>query len=231
MKILVFLPLLLLLFGPQQDPINDGSSISVVGFKWAPARRTVEKSANQETTTPASAMIPQNKNFARNVRANEPPGVRDPNQDTLDGRSAAIDKNVQESRSPKTQQVDGYSYRVKVQNVSDKVVEILFWEFQSLDPLNPSNATRRQFLCGVDIRPKKEKDLEGFSIGAPSNVVNVETLSKKDPNALKERIVINRVEYADGSIWQRKNWSLAEVKASYQRALHEPWVLGTCKGL
>ena len=131
----------------------------------------------------------------------------------------------------KDRQVDGYSYRIKVENTAEKVVEILFWEFQSIDPANSSSLTRRQFLCGVNIRPGKESSLEGFSISSPSNVVNVDTLAKKDQNPLQERIVINRVEYADGTIWQRKDWSLNEVKASYQRALNEPWTLGMCKGL
>ena len=231
MKTLLFLPLLLLVLVPQQIQPNDGSSVTVVNFKWAPARRTIERTNNNEPTTPASAMIPQNKNFARNVRVNDPQGVRDPNQDTVDGRSAAIDKSVQESRAPKSQQVDGYSYRIKVENVSQKVVEVLFWEYQSNDALTPSTVTRRQFLCGVNIKPGRDKELEGFSVSPPSNVVNVDVLAGKTGNSLQERIVINRVEYIDGTIWQRKDWSLNDVKASYQRAQNEPWVLGMCKGL
>lgn len=229
MKILFFLSLILLFVFPQQSSPGDGSSVTVLSFKWTQSRRKIEKSEDA-TTTPARAVIPQNKTFARNVRINEPAGVRDPNADTIDGRSAAIDKSVQESRSPNAKFVDGYSYRTKVQNDSDKVIEVLFWEYQSIDPLNPSDFTRRQFLCGVSLKPKKDKELEGFTVSAPASVVSVETLSQKQ-KTLNERVVINRVEYADGSIWQRKDWSLSQVKASYQRALSEPWVLGMCKAL
>jgi len=42
-------------------------------------------------------MIPQNRNFPRNARVNDPQGVRDPNQDSLDGRRAALEKSVAES--------------------------------------------------------------------------------------------------------------------------------------
>jgi hypothetical protein len=62
-------------------------------------------------------------------------------------------------------------------------------------------------------------------------VVNVNTLANKSQNPLKEKVLINRVEYSDGSIWQRKDWSLNEVKASYDRVLREQWTPGTCKGL
>jgi len=43
--------------------------------------------------------------------------------------------------------------------------------------------------------------------------------------------LVNRVEYSDGSIWQRKAWNLAKVKGSYERVLREPWLPGMCKGL
>jgi hypothetical protein len=230
MKTLLFVPLLILLVAPQQIT-NDGSPVTVVSYKWSKARRVVENPESVGAPGPASAMIPQNKNFARNVRMNEPMGVRDPNADTLDGRSAQMEKNVQESRSPKAKTVDGYLYRAKVQNSGTKVIDILFWEYQFAEQANPQNVTRHQFLCGVSIRQGKDKELEGFSAIPPNNVVNIETLSKKDGNPFIENIVINRVEYADGTIWQRKDWSLKEVKGSYERALNEPWLPGTCKKL
>jgi hypothetical protein len=111
------------------------------------------------------------------------------------------------------------------------VVEIVFWEYQFHDPADPSLVARRQFLCGVSIAGDKSKELEAFSLAGPSDVVNVSTLANKSENPFKENVLINRVEYADGSIWQRKGWSFAEVKTTYDRVLREPWVPGMCKGL
>jgi hypothetical protein len=176
-------------------------------------------------------MIPQNRNFARNARVNDPQGVRDPNQDTLDGRSAAMDKSVADSRAPKSKTMDGFAYKIKVQNKGANMVEIVFWEYQFHDPANPDLVARRQFLCGVSIPGGKGKELEGFSLSGPSDVIDVQTLANNTANPFKENVLINRVEYADGSIWQRKGWSLAEVKGSYERVLREQWVPGMCKGL
>jgi len=64
-----------------------------------------------EGTVPACAMTPQNRNFARNARINDPAGVREPNADSLDGRSAATEKSVQESRTTKPKATDGFAYR------------------------------------------------------------------------------------------------------------------------
>src|SRR4030095_13259889 len=98
MKILAFLPLLLSLIVPQQIT-SETSPVTVVNYKWSKARRVIENHDAAGAPAPASAMIPANKNFARNVRANDPAGVRDPNADTIDGRSAAMKKSIQEPRS------------------------------------------------------------------------------------------------------------------------------------
>ena len=230
MKILLSIPLLCSLFLIPQQTQTDTAPVIVVAHKWSKARRTIERSEGEGITPPVSAMIPQNKNFARNVRINEPPGARDPNADTLDGRSAQIEKNVQEARSPQTKQVDGFAYRVKVKNAGTNVIEVLFWEYQFVDVANDANKTRHQFLCGISLGLGKEKELEGFGMSNPSSVIDVDSLAKKE-SSYQQKVVINRVEYADGTIWQRKDWSLREVKASYERALREPWRPGMCKGL
>jgi len=231
-KLIFVFPILLTLLIPYQAPSSNSQSspLTVVSFKWTRTRRTVD-APEAEGTIPARAMIPQNRNFARNARINDPAGVRDPNADSLDGRSEALEKTVRESRATKPKSTDGFSYRIKVQNAGSKVVEIVFWEYQFHDPADPSLVARRQFLCGVSIPAEKGKELEGFSLAGPSDVVNVSTLANKSANPFVEKVLINRVEYADGTIWQRKDWNLGEVKVSYDRVLREQWTPGMCKGL
>lgn len=232
MKTLLFLSLLLSLLGSFQvsSVKDDGSLLTVNSFKWTRARQKIDV-PEAEGTVPARAMIPQNRNFARNARVNDPQGVRDPNLDTLDGRSAAMEKSVAESRSPRDKVMDGYAYRIKVKNSGANVVEVVFWEYRFTDATNPELIARRQFLCGVSIASGKGKDLEGFSLSGPSDVISVKTLADNAAEPFKQEVLINRVEYADGSIWQRKGWNLAEVKGSYERVLREQWVPGTCKAL
>ena len=233
MKLLVLVPILLSLLVLFQNPAanTENSPLSVVSFKWAHVRHDADAAENQAAAAPAQAMIPQNRNFARNARVNDPAGVRDPNSDTLDGRREALEKSVQESRSAKPKTTQGFSYKIKVQNTGSQVVEIVFWEYQFHDPADPSLVSRRQFLCGVNIPAEKSKELEAFSLSGPSDVVNVGTLANNAAKPFKEAVQINRIEYADGTIWQRKDWSLAEVKATYERVLRERWVPGMCKGL
>jgi hypothetical protein len=230
MRTLLLLPLLLTPVSPFQNGAGDGAPVNVVNSRWTKTQQKVEHPDTQGPT-PAPAMIPANKNFERNRRINDPAGVRDPNADTIDGRAAALEKAVRESRAPKSEMVEGYVYRVKVQNPGAKAVEVLFWEYQFEETANPANLVRRQFLCGVQIKGGKEKELQAFGGSGPAGAISAESLANKTANPFAERVIINRVEYADGTIWQRKDWNYAEVRASIQRAVSTPWGAEMCRAL
>jgi hypothetical protein len=229
MKTTLLLLAFLLIISQSQGPavLHEGSPVTVLSFKWFKDRQELARSP--EVTTPAAAMIPQNKNFEKNRRANTSPGERDPNLDTIDGRSAALEKAVQDSRAAKP--VDGFAYRAKIHNASPKLIEVIFWEYQFSESADGTNLTRRQFLCGVSIKPEKGRELQAFILNGPHDVISVDTLAKKTTNSGAEKVVINRVEYADGSIWQRPDWHFGEIRLSYARAMATPWAQGLCKGL
>lgn len=232
MRTLLLLPLLLafVALGQNGGGVNEDSLVVVLEYKWARSRQTNVK-PDSTRTAPASAMIPANKVFQRNARAQAPAGERDPNADTIDGRSAALEKTVQESRAAKSDIVDGFAYRVKLRNAYTKVIEVVFWEYQFKELSNPTNVIRRQFLCGVNIKPDKEKELEAFSVSGPGDVLSVESLTHKTGNLFDEKVVINRVEYADGTILQRREWNFVEVKSSIERATRTPWGAEMCRSL
>src|SRR5829696_3224230 len=230
MRTLLLLPLLLTPVSPFQNNPGDGAPVTVVSARWTKTRQKVEKLA-EPGSTPAAAMTAADKNFSRGRRVNDPAGVRDPNADTLDARSAAMDKAVRDARAQAPEVVEGYAYRVKVQNAAQKNIDVIFWEYQFEETANPSNLTRRQFLCGVQIKGGKEKELQAFGGSGPAGVVSAESLANKAANPFAERVLINRVEYADGSIWQRKDWNYAEVRASIQRAVSTPWGAEMCRAL
>jgi hypothetical protein len=230
MRSLLFLSLLLGFVVPNQNPASDSSSLIVLEKKWTRSTQRLEK-VEPPPPGPAREIIAANRNYPRNARINDPVGARDPNLDTIDGRSAALEKAVQDSRRSEGKPVLGYSYRAKVQNTSKSVVDIVFWEYQFVDAADPAIVTRRQFLCGVNIKPDKTKELQAFTLAAPSEVVSVGTLASKDGSPLKESVIINRVEYADGTIWQRKSWNFAEIRLGYTRAVATPWGPEMCRSL
>jgi hypothetical protein len=232
MRTLLFLPFLLIFASLGQNIVSsdEGSPVVVLGFKWSKSRRTVAL-PEPVTAAPAAAMTRNDTNYERNRRINEPAGATDPNAGTVDARSAALEKTVQESRSPKRKPVDGFAYEVKVRNMSAKDIEIVFWEYQFQESSNTANLVRRQFLCGVHIKPNQGKELQAFSVLGPSVAISVDSLANKSGKLFEEKAVINRVEYTDGSIWQRKDWNMAEMKSAIARAVATPWGVEMCRNL
>lgn len=229
MSTLLLLPLLLGLLSQAQNatPPREASKpadaplVVVRSFNWSRIRKTVK--TEPANNAPAREMIADNKNYPRNARVNMPVGQRDPNEDTIDGRSAAIEKIVQESRTPPPKSFDTFAYEVKVANSSKKAIDVLFWEYQFIDPGSPVKPSRHQFLCGVGLKSGKEKQLQASSLSGPSDVVSAQTLANAAEKRFLEKVFINRVEYADGSIWQRKGWDYSEIRMALKKALSTPW--------
>jgi len=193
----------------QNPPAADDSPVAIISFKWFRDRQQAA-SAVGVTNTPAPAMIAANKNFEKQRRVNASAGERDPNNDTLDGRSAELERMVQQSREPEP--VAGFTYQMKLHNSSTKPIQTIFWEYLFREAANPGNVARRQFLCSASIKPDKEKELRVFSLSGPSNVVNVKSLVKGSADQFQEAVFINRVEYADGTFWQRPGWDVNDLK-------------------
>ena len=227
----VLLVLLFLLLIPCSSAQNSASQenrspVSIISSKWFRDRQSIDNAVSV-STTPAPAMISANRNFERQRRINDPAGVRDPNADTLDGRAAELDRIVQQSRE--SQPVEGFAYQVKIQNVGTKAIQNIFWEYRFRELAKPNNVARRQFLCSVQIKPEKQRDLQAFSLGGPSDVVNVNTLAKDPSKQFEEAVLINRVEFTDGTFWQRNDWNLDEVKLTAKA--RDAKNLPMCRGL
>src|SRR6266853_1894292 len=123
MKTLLLLPLLALLAFPErvvQTGTSEGSQITVLSFKWSRSRQKIDTSA-PEKPLPARAMTQADKNYDRNVRINDPAGVRDPNADTLDGRGAALEKSVRDTEKPEAKAVDSFAYLTTTKNYKASV--------------------------------------------------------------------------------------------------------------
>jgi hypothetical protein len=212
MKLLFLLPCLLLpglSYGQTSASVDENKlPVVILDAGWLRDRRASDQAV--QSVAPAAAPTRADKNFERQKRVNDPVGTRDPNADSLDSRASELERIVQQSRQ--SQPVNGYTYQLKIQNVSAKVIRNVFWEYEFTQVGNTGNVTHRKFVCGGDIKPDRQKELEIFSLVGPSEVVNVKTLDKDAADRFRAAVIINRVEYADGTFWQRKGWSLDGYK-------------------
>ena len=153
--------------------------------------------------------------MSRKQRADGTAPERDPQLDKLETRSASLDNIGQQTSE--SRQVDGFTYEVKFKNLETKQVQTIFWEYLFKETADPQNTSRRRFICGVKIKPDQAKLVQVFSTLGPGNVIKLTNLKKGSGKQFDESVVIDRIEYEDGSLWQRKDWNLEEAKTALKR--------------
>ncbi|PYS98017.1 MAG: hypothetical protein DMF63_18365 [Acidobacteria bacterium] len=207
-----------------QDPV------SILESHWFRTNKPAPKT-EIPASGPARPVNVDDKYFQRKAREARTDNPRDPYDDSIEGRSAAMDRAVQQSRAPQPDDVIGYTYDAEVRNDTGQAVQVIFWEYQFKEIARPENVVRRQFLCGVKIKHGEKKLLSAFSTLAPSDVLTVESLAKPDQKLFEERVRINRIELADGNILQRNDWKYSDLKKEVERATSTPWGKEICRAL
>lgn len=94
-----------------------------------------------------------------------------------------------------------YKYKVKLMNTDAREVRAVYWSFETRQSLRPDDVARREFYCSGKIKPGKGREFVAEAPKAPSLTVGADTAAGPD------QVVINRVEYKDGTVWQRPGWS------------------------
>jgi hypothetical protein len=182
----------------QQTPTVDReeSDLQVVKFSWTKYRQNGDLIRSVQDPGPS-----MNEPMAIKppTSRNEPQEVRN-RRDREERRAEMLtaERNAAQSSSPRKQ--DYYFLRLEVKNVGSNTIKSMVWEYQ------PSAETAaydlRQYICTMKAKPKESKTFELMSPVAPVKVVSAD---KKDQDG---KVVINRIEYADGSVWKRKGWSV-----------------------
>ena len=212
MMLTVLLVPILFAFQPLlQNPSAAGDNSPVVAtyFRWFKDRQAAEK-AVMPARVPQQPTIEPNNSIGRKQREDGKAPERDPNLDKLETRSASLDRIAEESSE--TPRVDGFTYEVKFKNLETKQAKTVFWEYQFKDSANTENTSHRRFVCGVKIKPGKDELVQVFSTIGPFSVIDLKSLKEGSGRQFDESIIIDRIEYEDGSVWQRKGWNFDEAK-------------------
>jgi hypothetical protein len=110
-------------------------------------------------------------------------------------------------RNKKTQDVPSssmatYLYQVKIRNTGTKAIRVVDWGYIFTDPETQREVGRHRYSNKVKIRPAQNNELVGRTSSPPTFVVDVKNTGKEPGKQLTEQVVIYRVEYDDGTVWQ-----------------------------
>ena len=97
-----------------------------------------------------------------------------------------------------------YLYEVKVVNKGAKKIRSLLWEYVLLDTETKREVGRHLFESKGGIDAGKSKGLTGLSTQPLAAVVDASKPAKESRGQYTERVDIRRVEYEDGTVWERE---------------------------
>ena len=96
-----------------------------------------------------------------------------------------------------------FSYKASLRNNGPKPVTEVDWDYVFFDAATSQEVGRHQFTSEGRLDPGKKRDF-GFLISAPpSKTISVHSLNEKENRGVTGQVVLVRVLYADGSVWQR----------------------------
>ena len=113
---------------------------------------------------------------------------------------------------------EDYHISLDLRNAGSNVVKGFIWEFQ------PTVVTEgyqpKQYLCALEVKPNEKNKLDVWTPFLPVKVLN----AKEGKSALEDgKVVINKIEYVDGSVWKKSGWDFRLPSDSLKKLAE-----GTC---
>ncbi len=196
MEFILFISLLLHLLGQSESQNHSDipPDIEVTRISWAKYRGSWSDLRRSERPNPGD----QKREYRREME----------NRNSIENRSRdmlELEESVRrEAREAKP--VDMFKYRIELKNRGSRVIKWIFLDYQTAVSSDPDNPSHRQFACVVKVKPEETEKIDAYSLLPPTRLI-----SATDAQAgLSEKLVINRVEYHDGTIWQRPGWPAPE---------------------
>jgi hypothetical protein len=198
MKTSALLALLIICsWSPNALAQDGGSSIVVVKFSWDKERirprPSVAQLASQDELIQQSRRE-QQLAAARNA-SNRPAEAKLETQ-ISNHQSATV--KAQQTELPR----DGYRYKVTLRNDGVRTIKSIDWDYLFLDPITQQEFARHQFTSDETIKPGKSKEVSVLYLTPPLKTLDVRLLRKKEAAALTEQVVVARIQFSDGSVWQ-----------------------------
>ena len=162
------------------------------------------------------------KSWSKKIRYSNPekqyPNPRTPNEELM--KQARGENRVSENgKAPITeagtanqssqpifltmQRYTTYVYTIKAKNNGLKTIKALYWEYQFLDPDTQRVLGTHPMANSKKLSPGKTGVFKAETAQPPVAFVSANQFDKKFGLKFTERLVIYRVDYTDGSVWQR----------------------------
>jgi hypothetical protein len=96
-----------------------------------------------------------------------------------------------------------YVYKIKAKNNGLKTIKALYWEYQFIAPATQTILVAHRMVSFKKLSPGKTAVFKAETSKPPVDSVSAKQLERCG-DQLSERVIILRVDYTDGSFWERQ---------------------------
>lgn len=206
MRIVVFLLLLIpvILFKTGQQQPAGGSPDVEVGEVSSSKFHTYEPIETSRQRMNSNKADPRSREAVYREEIRNRNSIENRSRDMLE-----LERSVM-GESYNQKPIDLFRYRVNLKNSGIKIVKAVVWDYQASDTDEFNDAVHRQFRCTTKMKPNQSQRFEGFSVLPPTRVITA-----SGTKSFSERVILNRIEYMDGTSWQRTDWRQPEVTSNH----------------
>lgn len=172
--------------------------VEVVKHDWSKERIGWERDPFSGTNESFSDMRQRAADDRRRERAQAAGNIGEANRIEREARAEQVIK----SRPPAPPRY-AFLYKVTVRNTGEKTIKEIDWDYVFTDVVTSKELGRRQFTGVEKIAPGKSKQLAFLAPSPPAQRISVYALDKKERDQLDAQVVIVRILYDDGTIWER----------------------------
>lgn len=199
----LFLILIPALIASSQTPTlsQDPADVVILKFSWDKERIGWQRDPFSPPVESIDEMRIRVRDEKRILDAKRAGSSGEVNRAERDARAdAAIAARMRQKAPP------GYAYRYKVsvRNTGPKTIKAVDWDYIFFEPGTQTEVGRHQFTSEEKIRPGKNAELDMMILSPPTQTISAEALGKGKGAHFDEAVVLMRIEYADGSVWQRQ---------------------------
>src|ERR1044071_3993965 len=208
MRVLTALLLLACTFAParaQEEaqgprPAADPPDLAVVKFGWSKERLNWERDPFGGPNESFDQMRVRMRNEKRILDAKA--GGSSIELNKVEREARADSANIERMRAEPPARY-GFMYKLTLQNNGARAVKEVEWDYVFTDAATGQEVGRHQFAGGEKIAPGKKREFSYFIPSPPARTVSAQALNRKEREGLAERVVLVRVLYEDGTVWQR----------------------------
>lgn len=145
---------------------------------------------------------PLNRRYASSITAEDEARARERQKRTnpTEGNTVLPSARDPFVVSPKLGSIrSGFLYTIVLKNKSGKTIKNINWSYFFLNPKNLNVIAEHKFSSDSEIKTGKQKKIQALSVSKPVKVIDADLIEENLP----ETAVVTRVEYADGTVWER----------------------------